>query len=163
MSFSEMPPAEFLPSESEKKSQFLRYVIILVVALVSAFGVVALGMWLSPRASFAEGVRLPFLPKKDFTGLVHGADNELANIDFFNAVKADFLHKKSDLVEADLSAMVLRVYVAGEQVLEVPILTKGKEGSWWETPAGLYAVATKSENHFSSFGKVYQPWSMAFQ
>jgi D-alanyl-D-alanine carboxypeptidase len=45
----------------------------------------------------------------------------------------------------------------------VPILAKGKEGSWWETPVGLYAIQSREENHFSSFGEVYQPWSLGFQ
>jgi hypothetical protein len=52
---------------------------------------------------------------------------------------------------------------SGSVVREVPILTKGREGSWWETPAGIYKIESKESNHFSSFGKVYQPWSMAFQ
>lgn len=59
--------------------------------------------------------------------------------------------------------MKLTVYASGTSVREVPILTKGREGSWWETPAGLYTIESKSRNHFSSFGRVYQPWSMAFQ
>ena len=36
--------------------------------------------------------------------------------------------------------MNLTVYKAGERVKDVPILTKGREGSWWETPAGVYRV-----------------------
>ena len=47
--------------------------------------------------------------------------------------------------------------------LEVNILSKGKEGSWWETPAGIYRIQSKEKSHFSSFGGVYMPWSMAFQ
>ncbi|PIP46640.1 MAG: hypothetical protein COX15_00070, partial [Candidatus Colwellbacteria bacterium CG23_combo_of_CG06-09_8_20_14_all_42_19] len=54
-------------------------------------------------------------------------------------------------------------YEKGVFVNEFAILSKGKEGSWWETPAGLYKVQSKEKEHFSSFGRVYQPWSMAFQ
>jgi hypothetical protein len=39
--------------------------------------------------------------------------------------------------------MVLRVYQDGSSTLEVPIVTKGRKGSWWETPAGLYKINTK--------------------
>lgn len=87
----------------------------------------------------------------------------LSNADFFGRVRAGFLTSKKDFIEADLSLMKLTVYKAGEPKLEVPILTKGKKGSWWETPAGIYQIRAKEENHFSSFGKVIQPWSMQFQ
>ncbi len=83
--------------------------------------------------------------------------------DFFNEVKEKFIAEKESFIEADLSAMTLRLYKDGTVVKEVPIKTKGKEGSWWETPAGLYKIETKEESHFSSFGHVYQPYSMSFQ
>ena len=95
--------------------------------------------------------------------LQYGSQPALSNPDFFKSVKDQFIAKKASFVEADLSAMTLRVYSAGEVVKEVPIKTKGREGSWWETPAGLYKIETKETNHFSSFGHVYQPWSMVFQ
>lgn len=130
-----------------------------------AIGVVltGLGTWLVTTEASSKGVQLPFLPEKGFVGLSHGEEQALSNPDFFKKTKEDFLLRDSDLIEADLSAMTLRVYKVGELALEVPIKTKGKEGSWWETPAGLYAISSKEESHFSSFGQVYQPWSMAFQ
>ncbi|MEK7212500.1 MAG: L,D-transpeptidase family protein, partial [Patescibacteria group bacterium] len=48
-------------------------------------------------------------------------------------------------------------------VKEFPIVSKGREGSWWETPAGLYQIQGKERNHYSSFAGVYLPWSMPFQ
>lgn len=134
-----------------------------VAICASALVAVGLIFLIASPHLFVGGAKLPFLPERGGDSLSHGSEAALSNSTFFNQVKADFLENKSDLIEADLSAMTLRVYIAGEQMLEVPILTKGKEGSWWETPAGLYAISTKAENHFSSFGKVYQPWSMAFQ
>lgn len=93
----------------------------------------------------------------------YGSYPSLANADYFATVKQEFIDKKESFIEADLSQMKLRVYEAGAVVKEVPILTKGREGSWWETPAGLYKIESRKESHFSSFGQVYQPWSMAFQ
>jgi len=87
----------------------------------------------------------------------------LGKFDFFSDVKTALVKSESDFVEANLSDMEIRVYLDGEMKYEAPILTKGKEGSWWETPAGIYKIETKEENHFSSFGHVYQPWSMSFQ
>lgn len=71
--------------------------------------------------------------------------------------------QKTSFIEANLSSMKISVYKTGVSIAEFPILTKGKEGSWWETPAGIYKIASKEKSHFSTFGHVYQPWSMAFQ
>lgn len=96
-------------------------------------------------------------------GFTYGSWPALQNARFFETVKENFLKEKTDFIEADLSAMKLRVYQEGTQALEVPIVSKGRSGSWWETPAGLYNIETKEETHFSSFGRVYMPWSMLFQ
>lgn len=83
--------------------------------------------------------------------------------DYAQSTRDRFIAEKQAFVEADLSAMEIRLWENGEVVFESPIKTKGREGSWWETPAGVYKVTLKKENHFSSFGHVYQPWSIAFQ
>jgi hypothetical protein len=95
--------------------------------------------------------------------LVFGPEPSLSNANFFSEVKTSFIDQKADFIEVDLSAMVLRVYLKGEVVKEVKVLAKGKEGSWWETPAGLYKIESKEPSHFSSLGKVDMPWSMDFQ
>ncbi|MDD5710929.1 MAG: L,D-transpeptidase family protein [Candidatus Colwellbacteria bacterium] len=87
----------------------------------------------------------------------------LENADFFQKVKAQFVESNTDFIEGDLSGMKLRVYLSGRLEKEVSILSKGREGSWWETPAGLYKIESREQNHLSSFGQVYMPWSMAFQ
>ncbi len=96
-------------------------------------------------------------------GLHYGDEPKLSDPDFFKKVKDNFISEKTSFIEADLSSMKIRVYKNGEMEKETSILTKGREGSWWETPAGLYKIESKEQNHFSSFGHVYQPWSMAFQ
>ena len=93
----------------------------------------------------------------------YGIQPSLSNPDFFNKIKTQFIDEKATFVEVDLSQMVARVYTQGEVTVEVPVKTKGKEGSWWETPAGLYKIQTKEKTHFSSMGHVTQPWSMQFQ
>ncbi|NTV44839.1 MAG: L,D-transpeptidase family protein [Candidatus Yonathbacteria bacterium] len=93
----------------------------------------------------------------------YGAFPALSRPDFFNEVRGKLIESGETFIEADLSGMSMRVYKNGKVALEVPIKTKGKEGSWWETPAGLYRIETKEKDHFSSFGKVHQPWSMSFQ
>lgn len=134
--------------------------IIILVLIIGGVGVVAFNTYhLS-----ANGYKIS-IPNSgmETTRLHYGAEPKLANSNFFQSVKAQFVANKISFIEADLSEMKLFVYRDGKVVKEVAILTKGREGSWWETPAGLYKIESKKENHFSSFGKVYQPWSMAFQ
>lgn len=65
-------------------------------------------------------------------------------------------------VHADLNSMTLFLYEDGENRFEIPIVSKGRPGSFWETPTGEYRVFTKEENHFSSIGEVWMPYSMGF-
>ena len=93
----------------------------------------------------------------------YGSWPALQNADFFQQVKDDFIAKSVSFIEADLTGMKIKYYGEGKLLKEVAIISKGREGSWWETPAGLYQVQSKEENHFSSFGRVFMPWSLQFQ
>lgn len=95
--------------------------------------------------------------------LNYGVQVSLSQPNFFAETRDAFIDEAVTFIEADLTDMQLRYFADGVLVKNFPILSKGKEGSWWETPAGLYKIEFKKENHFSSFGQVYQPWSMAFQ
>ena len=95
--------------------------------------------------------------------LIYGALAALSDPDYYEEVKGRFADDRASFIDADLSAMRLKVYTEGILALEVPILAKGKVGSWWETPAGIYEIRSKEKSHFSSFGQVYQPWSLDFQ
>jgi lipoprotein-anchoring transpeptidase ErfK/SrfK len=95
--------------------------------------------------------------------LQFGIQVALSQPDFFQATRDTFIANEKSFIEADLTKMEIRYYEAGVEVFTAAIASKGKEGSWWETPAGLYSIGLKKENHFSSFGSVYQPWSMTFQ
>lgn len=132
----------------------------LALAAAGSYGAYWYGARLSDNAPVIVISNPDSEPKGKFT---YGAQTLLSQPDFFKQVKAGFIENKTTFLEANLSEMKARFYKAGILEKEVPILTKGKEGSWWETPAGLYEIQSKSENHFSSFGHVYQPWSMAFQ
>jgi len=133
---------------------------ILIIATVSALALSGGLFWYDYTQSATSFFRE--LPTK-IADFELGSSPALANIDHFNTVKNKLLAEETTFIEANLTAMTLRVYKEGEVALEVPILTKGREGSWWETPAGVYQIEWKKTNHFSSFGRVYSPWSMAFQ
>lgn len=76
--------------------------------------------------------------------------------------KNQFIESKANFIEADLRAMTVRLWQNGELLKELPIASKGRDGSWWETPTGKYRILTKENNHFSSIGQVWMPWSMQF-
>lgn len=101
------------------------------------------------------------------TELSYGSEPKLSNPNFYESVKEDLLRSHTGFIEANLSSMTLRVYKPEDSAehpsLEVPILTKGKKGSWWETPAGLYKVEGKIPKHLSSFSPVYTEWNLPFQ
>jgi len=82
---------------------------------------------------------------------------------FFEKVESMLISEKQSFIKADLSLMKLSYYQEGKLSKEYPILSKGKEGSWWETPTGLYQIELKKERHFSSIGRVWMPHALAFQ
>ncbi|MEK7576833.1 MAG: CapA family protein [Patescibacteria group bacterium] len=65
-------------------------------------------------------------------------------------------------VFADLDTMTLSLYQDGKVVRDVPIKSKGKPGSFWETPTGEYRVLSKEVNHYSTIGDVWMPYSISF-
>ncbi len=70
--------------------------------------------------------------------------------------------KNGKAVYADLNSMTLALYEQGEKKAEFPIASKGRPGSYWETPTGEYRALTKEQNHFSSIGEVWMPYSIGF-
>lgn len=66
------------------------------------------------------------------------------------------------LIAADLGTMTLYLYEDGHATATIPILSKGKRGSRWETPTGLYRIETREVDHFSTIGAVHMPYSMQF-
>jgi D-alanyl-D-alanine carboxypeptidase (penicillin-binding protein 5/6) len=95
--------------------------------------------------------------------LSFGALPALADPDYYATFKRTLIAKKASFIDANLSTMQLVVYEKGELTLSIPILAKGKIGSWWETPAGIYKIETKEPMHFSSIGEVSMPYSLDFQ
>lgn len=95
--------------------------------------------------------------------LTYGALPALSDPSYYEDTKHALIEQKASFINADLSAMVLTVYKEGEKALEVPILTKGRPGSWWETPAGIYKIESMAQKGWSTFGQVHMPYSMQFQ
>lgn len=69
---------------------------------------------------------------------------------------------RDKFIFADLKRMRLSYYENGVETEPFEILSKGREGSFFETPSGIYSISYKEENHFSTIGKVWMPWSLHF-
>ena len=108
-------------------------------------------------------ISLPLSDASTTPALGYGALPALSDPDYFQSVMQKMIDEKASFIEANLSTMQLEVYTQGALALQVPILAKGKIGSWWETPAGIYKIETKEKDHYSSFGDVHMPYSMDFQ
>lgn len=70
--------------------------------------------------------------------------------------------KEGKIIVADLEQMRLFLYEDGKVVEDFPVLSKGRKGTPWETPPGAYDIKFKTDNHFSSIGGVWMPYSMQF-
>ncbi len=95
--------------------------------------------------------------------LSYGSHPSFADTRYFMSVKRDLIRQKASFISANLDTMRIEVFKEGLLALEVPIATKGRPGSWWETPAGIYSIEYKHEKHRSGISGVYQPWSLRFQ
>lgn len=147
-----------------RKFFFFQLPVWAIALLITGMAVGMLAVFsLFREQVFQYVLAVPPAIEKGGIPLSYGEQKTLSDPDFFAKVKNDFISQRANFIEADLSAMNLALYEEGIMATTVPILTKGKEGSWWETPAGVYKIASKEKNHYSTFGHVYQPWSMSFQ
>lgn len=94
---------------------------------------------------------------------VYGSWPALNNEDFYDKVLGSLVAEKATFISANLSTMQLQYYVDGAVTTTVTILAKGRPGSWWETPTGLYKVQSKSPAEYSDIAQVYSPWALDFQ
>ncbi len=63
-------------------------------------------------------------------------------------------------IVANLSDMTIELRDGTTTVAVLNIISKGKPGSYYETPGGVYENDYKEPIHFSSIGHVYMPWSV---
>ncbi len=135
---------------------------MLVGILLACLGVGSAGyMFWKPPVVYS--ISLPSGNASSSAPIIYGALAALSDPIYYQSVKTMFMAQKGALIDANLSAMRLTVYIEGEKKIDVPILAKGRPGSWWETPAGLYKIQTKEKTHFSTFGEVAMPYSLDFQ
>lgn len=147
-----------------KKIFTLKIPLWIVIIACSVVGAAAIGIFAYYKQQIVYQydlvVQASEMPQQPFE---YGPKPEFVQKDYYLKTRQTFIDAKANFIEANLSDMILSVYKNGEVILTVPISAKGKIGSWWETPVGVYAIETKEKDHFSSIGHVHQPWSLAFQ
>ncbi len=101
----------------------------------------------SANAPISELIRSPFGPKTEqYTIPAHEA----------------VVPQTGKALRADLKTMRIELFENGVKVGEHPIASVGREGTAWQTPVGQFEMSYKKENHFSSIGHVWMPYSMHF-
>src|SRR3989338_8392849 len=159
-------PAVEMPAHAEHGSDLWRWHISISTAVLgaAALGALAFAAYVMYKPPVVYSISIPSSAAST-TGpiLTYGALPALSDPDYYRNVKRNLVEQKASFIDANLSSMKLVVYVGGVLQIEVPVLAKGKVGSWWETPAGVYQIQSKERNHFSTFGEVNQPWSLDFQ
>ncbi|HEY4514955.1 MAG TPA: L,D-transpeptidase family protein [Candidatus Paceibacterota bacterium] len=154
--------------EGDSTNKLRRYAreIVMLVILVFVLGVSTIYLWQN-RLDLADtnNTRVQEFYAKIAEANVSFTDaGEMIFPDEqeFLSKKEQYLRDKTSFVEANLRYMKMTLYTDGTAETIVDIITKGKEGSWWETPTGDYEALAKSGTAWSSIGNVWMPYSIQF-
>lgn len=79
-----------------------------------------------------------------------------------HAKKDQYMQEGKKFVFADLETLDIWLYDGAAPPQHLKIKTKGREGSWWETPSGEYTALLRSRAAFSSLGNVWMPYAIQF-
>lgn len=156
-----------LNSRVEKRSN-LNYNFLALFPVLGIIVLVGLGVFGVKTVSSMNAASVPQISivnsyTSQIAPLNYGIQISLQEPGFFTETRDAFIDSGLSFIEVDLVAMKLKNFTNGVLTESMPILSKGQNGSWCQTQAGLYQVETKKEQRFSAIGQVYQPWSLSFQ
>ncbi len=133
--------------------------ICLVLGTGARYGIVALGPYIFPAT---QSVHAPM----DITAGPLAAATALSTTTpqrIINALTAtEVVPQAGKFIVADLVHMTISLYENGTSTAQYPILTKGRPGTPYETPSGVYSILYKEENHVNGWEHVSMPYSMEF-
>ena len=132
-------------------------VFILSAGMFGVQSVASVASAPAPKVAVSSGEENQLKP------LNYGVQIALAQPVFFKETRDAFIEAETTFIEVDLTQMELRYFEAGVLTDSMEILAKGKRGTFWETPAGLYKVEDTEERYYSNLGQMYQPWTILFQ
>lgn len=136
------------------------YIVVLFLTVIVVLAGTAIWFF---NIVYSYSITLPTPTATIGQNFSYGSWPALDNVDFYNQVFHSMVAQKATFIEANLSTMQLTYYVNGSAEEQFTILAKGRPGSWWETPAGLYKVQEKIPSDLSGFAHVYSPWALDFQ
>src|SRR5258708_729676 len=135
------------------------YIVALFLFIVTAIAATTIWMF---KVVYSYDITLPKPTGSIGQNFSYGSWPALDNVDFYNQVFSSLIAQKATFISVNLSTMQLKYYVGGSLTKQFAVLAKGRPGSWWETPAGLYKVQEKIPKDFSGFAHVYSPWALNF-
>jgi D-alanyl-D-alanine endopeptidase (penicillin-binding protein 7) len=95
--------------------------------------------------------------------LNYGPQEALSKNTIFEETRSAFIDEGLTFIEVDVAKQQLRFFQKGVLLQSTEVLAIGAEGSWWDTPSGLYQVEKKDTQLFTTGGQVYLPWLLTFQ
>jgi lipoprotein-anchoring transpeptidase ErfK/SrfK len=158
---------QFTPQSAHASSRARAYRRFGIIAL----GVVALalvgstGFGLVAQSNMAAAPTVTIIDPYTETGtpLEYGPQQALAQSSVFVQTRDAFIDDGHTFIEVDITNRMLRYFEHGVLVQSAEILGVGEDGSWWDTPSGLYQIESKSEEVFTNIGQAYLPWQIKFQ
>jgi hypothetical protein len=100
---------------------------------------------------------------KNSTALEYGPQVALSSSNFFLETRDAFIDESLTFLEVDLSQEQIRFFKNGVLLQSAEIISVGEEGSWLDTPSGLYRVEEMKKTVFHSTSQSNLPWLITFQ
>lgn len=133
---------------------------LFAVGFLLSFAAVMLSIASLPATLRGEGIPVPLIDRVAFDPFNQQA--LLYRVSGSEVIRNMTASTSGRSIVVDLDAMTVRLYEGDQQVNKFRVLSKGREGTFWETPQGEYEIRHKVVNHFSSIGEVWMPYSMQF-
>ena len=150
------------------RAMFARRFDLLVVAVLGCL-VVILGIgifWLFVKnqelAARSGQAPVVFYSLDSNSSFLDASDVKNSEAEAVAEARQNLIQGEKDFIDVNLSAMQITLYDTGKPIDTLPLKAKGREGSFWETSTGIYAVGNKTANHFSSISKVWMPYGIQF-
>mgnify|MGYP001058042815 FL=1 len=95
--------------------------------------------------------------------LEFGAQSALSKQNLFTDTRDAFIDEGLTFIEVDLTNKTLRYFKKGVLLQSAEVFGVGAQGSWWDTPSGLYTIEDTDKELFTTTGQAYLPYALTFQ
>lgn len=168
-------PSAFTPQHVSNKTVTTRRVVVswpavgrvvmvgITMLLLAVIGTAGYGFVAGQGQVAAPVVSVIDPHTLNVTPLDYGPQVALAQSNFYVQTRDAFIEDEVTFIELDFTRSQLRHFQNGVLVQSAEILAAAAEGSWWETPAGLYQVVNTEEEFFSSLAQANFPHAVQFE